>query len=93
VNVWLRAALPAPSAFRFADLVMRKIEGRLFIVALDREHFLEHRLASGNFPLRERTSFLEKIDVRVELNLDKVWRLDAFLDGSEVDTFPNYVPT
>jgi len=30
---------------------------------------------------------LEKIDVRVELNLNEVWRLDGFLDCSEVDAF------
>ena len=36
---------------RFADFVMRKIEGRFLIVTLDRKHFLEHRLESGIFPL------------------------------------------
>src|SRR5947209_871125 len=72
---------------RLANLVMAEIEGRLFIVALDWEYFLEHRLESGIFPFRERHVFLEKIDVRVELNLDQIWRLDAFLDGSEVDAF------
>jgi len=30
---------------------------------------------------------LEKIDVGVELNLNEVWRLNGFLDGSEVDAF------
>jgi len=30
---------------------------------------------------------LEKIDVGVELNLNQVWRLDSFLNCSEVDAF------
>src|SRR5205807_1752254 len=72
---------------RLADLVMRKVECRLFIVALDREHFLEYRLEPGIFPFRERDVFLEEIDVGIKLNLDEVWRLDPLLDGSEVDTF------
>ena len=72
---------------RFADFVMAEIESRLFIVALDREHLLENGLQPRHFPLRKRHVLLEEIDVGIELNLDEVWRLDAFLDGSEVDTF------
>ncbi len=73
--------------FRFADFVVAEIERRFFIVALDRKHFLEDRLEAGILPLGKRHVFLEEIDVGIELNLDEVWRLDAFLDGSEVDTF------
>ncbi len=73
--------------FRLADLVMAEIERRLFIVALDRKHFLENGLQPRHFPLRERHILLEEVEVGIELNLDEVWRLDAFLNGSEVDTF------
>src|SRR5438067_5454585 len=73
--------------FRFADFVMAEIERRLFIVALDRKHLLEHRLEAGILPFGKRDILLEEIDIRVELNLDEVRRLDALLDGSEVDTF------
>ena len=37
--------------------------------------------------LLRRHVLLEELDVGVELDLDEVWRLDAFLDVSEVDTF------
>ena len=73
--------------FRLADFVMAEIERRLFVVALDRKHFLENGLEPGHFPLRKRHILLEEIEVGIELNLDEVWRLDAFLNGSEVDTF------
>jgi hypothetical protein len=66
---------------------MTKIEDRFFVVALDRKNFLKNRLQSGHFPFRGRDVFLQKIDVRVELNLNQIRGLDAFLDGSEVDTF------
>ena len=72
---------------RLADLVVAEIEHRLFVVALDRKDFLEDGLQAGHFPLRNRHVLLEEIEVGIELNLDEVWRLDAFLDGSEVDTF------
>src|SRR5687767_13584324 len=71
---------------RFADLVMAEIERGFFIVALDRKHFLEHRLEAGILSLGKRDVFLEEVDVGIELNLDEVWGLDALLDGSEVDT-------
>jgi hypothetical protein len=48
---------------RLADLVMGKIEGRLLIVAFDRENFLEHCLETRILPLGEWDVFLEKIDV------------------------------
>ena len=73
--------------FRLADFVMAEIERRLFVVALDRENFLENRLQAGHFPLRSGHVFLQKIHVGIELNLDQVRWLNAFFDGSEVDTF------
>jgi hypothetical protein len=46
---------------RLADLVMAEIERRLFVVALDRENFLENGLQAGHFPLGKRgTSFWRK---------------------------------
>jgi hypothetical protein len=38
-------------------------------------------------PFGKRDVFLEEIDVRVELNFNEVWRLDGFLNCSEVDAF------
>jgi hypothetical protein len=66
---------------------MAEIKRGLFIVTLDRKHFLENSLESRHFPLRKRHILLQEIEVGIELNLDEVWRLDAFLNGSEVDTF------
>ena len=67
---------------RLADFVMAEIERRLFVVALDRENFLEDGLQAGILPLGERNVFLEKVDVGIELNLDQVWRLDRLLEWS-----------
>ena len=39
--------------FRLADFVMAEIERRLFVVALDRENFLEDGLQTRVFPLRQ----------------------------------------
>ena len=72
--------------FRLADFIMAEIERRLFVVALDRENFLENGLQTGVFPLARRDVFLQEIDVGVELNLDQVRRLDRLFNGSEVDT-------
>jgi hypothetical protein len=66
---------------------MAEIEGRFFVVAFDRKDLLEHGLETGILPFGKRDVFLEEIDVGIELNLNQVWRLDALLDGSEVDTF------
>ena len=71
---------------RLADFVMAEIERRLFVVALDRENFLEDRLQAGVFPLARRDVLLQKIDVGIELNLDQVGRLDRLFNGPEVDT-------
>ena len=73
--------------FRLADFVMAEIERRFFVVALDRENFLEHGLQAGVLPFGERHVLLQEIDVGIELNLDEVWRLDALFNGSEVDAF------
>ena len=66
---------------------MAKIENGLLVVAFDRKNFFENCLETVVFPFREWNVFLEKIDVGVELNLNEVWRLNGFLDGSEVDAF------
>jgi len=70
-----------------ADLVVAKIENGLFIVALDRKNFFEHGLKPVVLALGKLDVFLEEIDVGVELDLNEVWRLDGFLDCSEVDAF------
>ncbi len=46
--------------FRFANFVVAEIERRLFVVALDRENFLEDGLQTGVFPLVGGTSFCRK---------------------------------
>ena len=58
---------------RFADFVVAEIERRLFVVALDRENFLEDGLQAGVLPLGRRNVLLQEIDVGIELNLDQVW--------------------
>ena len=72
---------------RLADFVMAEIEDGFFVVALNRENFPENGLEPVVLALGKWNVFLEKIDVGVELNLNQVWRLDGFLDCSEVDAF------
>ncbi len=71
--------------FRLADFVMAEIELGLFVVALDRENFLENGLQAGVLALARGNIFLQEIDVGIELNLDQIRRLDRLLDGSEMD--------
>jgi hypothetical protein len=66
---------------------MAEIEDCLFVIALDWENFLENGLEAVVLSFGKWDVFLEKIDVGVELNLNEVWRLDGFLDCSEVDAF------
>ena len=73
------------SQFWLADLVMTEIQRRLFVVALDRENFLEHGLQAVVLAFGKRHVFLEKIDVRVQLNFDEIWRLNSLLDTSEMN--------
>src|SRR5438874_1468555 len=73
------------SQFWLADLVMTKIQRRLFVVTLDRENFLEDSLQAIVLAFGQRHVFLQKIDVRVQLNLDEIWRLNALFDGSEMN--------
>ena len=65
---------------------MAKSSIDFFVVALDRENFLENGLQTGVLALGRRNVLLQKIDVGIELDLDQVWRLDRLFDGSEVDT-------
>ena len=66
---------------------MAEIENGFFVIALDRKNFFEDGLESVVLALGKGHVFLKKIDVGVELNLNEVWRLDGFLDCSEVDAF------
>ena len=66
---------------------MAEIEDSLLVVALDRKNLFEDGLQSVIPPLGKRHILLEKIDIRIELDLDQVRRLYTFFDGSEVDAF------
>ena len=66
---------------------MAEIEDCFLVIALDWENFFEDGLKAVVLAFGKLDVFLEEIDVRVELNLNEVWRLDGFLDCSEVDTF------
>src|SRR5262249_46424581 len=72
---------------RFANLVVAKIQNRFLVVALDWKNFFENRLKAMILAFGKRDVFLEEIDVRVELDFNEVWKLDSFLDCSEVDAF------
>ncbi len=71
--------------FWLADLIMTEIQGGLFVIALDRENFLEHSLQAIVLAFGQRHVFLQKIDVRVQLNFDEIWRLNALFDTSEMN--------
>jgi hypothetical protein len=65
---------------------MAEIQRRFLVVALDRENFPEHSLQAGVLPFIERHVLLQEIDVRVQLNFDEIWRLNAFFDTAEMNT-------
>src|SRR4029434_5681873 len=69
-----------------ADFVMTEIERSFLIIALDRENFLEHGLQAVVFAFVKRHVFLQEIDVRIELNFNEIWRLNAFLNTAEMNT-------
>src|SRR5437899_3930951 len=71
--------------FWLADLVMTEIEGGLFVIALDRENLLEDSLQAIILAFGQRHVFLQKVDVRVQLNFDEIWRLNALFDSSEMN--------
>src|SRR5882762_9450577 len=73
--------------FRLANVIMAEIEHRFLVVAFDRENLLKNSLESLIFSLGIRGVLLEEIDVRVGLNLNQIWRFNAFLNGSKVDAF------
>src|SRR6266446_9028313 len=73
--------------FWLADVIMAEIEHRFLVVAFDWEDLLENSLESLIFSLGIRDVLLEEIDVRVGLNLNQIWRFNAFLNGSKVDAF------
>jgi hypothetical protein len=66
---------------------MTEIENSFLVVALNRKNLFENSLEPVVFALGKRDVLLEEIDVRVELDLNEIWRLDRFIDGSEVDAF------
>ena len=49
--------------FRLADFVVAEIKDRLFVVAFDRENFLENSLQAPDSSASKRDVFLKKIDV------------------------------
>ena len=71
--------------FRLADLVIAELELDLLVIALDRENLRENGLESFVLPLGQGDFLLEKIFVRIELNLDQVRRLDGLGQASEID--------
>ena len=75
-----------PILFGLADLVAHEIQPALAIVALDREDFLEHRLQADVLAPAWSSPHLQKLHVRVGLQLDQVRRGDDFLDFSKVDS-------
>ena len=86
VSLALAHAL-ADAHLRLRQLVAREVQRDLLVVARDREHLAEHRLQSGLLALRGRDALLQEFLVGIGLQLDEIWRLCAFLDGSEVDAF------
>jgi hypothetical protein len=71
---------------RLADFVVAEIENRFFVIALDRENFLEDGLEPIGLALGEWDILLQKIDIRIELDLNQVWGLDPLFDAAEVNT-------
>src|SRR5690348_20405 len=71
--------------FWFTDLEMAEIQRGFLIVALDRKNFLKYGLQAVVLPLAKGHVLLQEIDVRVQLNFDEIWRLNAFFDTAEMN--------
>src|SRR6266567_6501446 len=64
--------------FGLADVIMTEIEHRFLVVAFDWENLLENSLESLVSSFGIRDVLLEEIDVWVGLNLNQIWRFNAF---------------
>jgi hypothetical protein len=71
--------------FWLADFVMTEIESSLFVITLDRENFLEDRLQAIVLAFGQWHVLLQKVEVRIQLNFDEIWRFNALFDTSEMN--------
>ena len=75
----IRDAFPEriePGYLDLADLIIDKIQRRLPVVTLDREHFLEHGLETDVLSPAYRHVGLQKLLERLDLRLNQLRRLN-----------------
>ena len=83
----MAAVLTEPVVFRLADVVAVKIKLDLAVVALNREHLLEHRLEADVLAPGGRDIDLQELGIGVGLQFDEIRRSDDLFDFTEVDSF------
>ena len=72
---------------RVAQLVTYKIERGFVLKSKNRKEFPENRLKPDISAFGHLSVLLKKLIVRVDLELDEIWRLDGLLQFAEMDTF------
>jgi len=71
--------------FRVTNRVGNVLEDETLVVALDRENFTEDGLEALILALFLRRTFLQEVEIRVDLQLNKIGRRDNFFKLTEVD--------
>ena len=74
-------------ALGLADRVGDVFERQALVVGIDREDLLEHGLEAVGLALLLGDVLLEELEIRADLELDEVGRLDDFAEFAEVDAF------
>ena len=63
-----------------------EVQHDFIVVAFDGENFLEDGLESDHHTLVGRSFFLQKLAVGIKLDLDKIRRIEHFLDFAKLET-------
>jgi len=71
--------------FRIADIVAYKIQNHFVVVALDRKYLFENSLEAYILTPAWRHILLQKFNIRIELDLNKVGWLNGLFNLSEIN--------
>jgi hypothetical protein len=82
--------MPFAEALELGVLGIAEIVGDVFerqplVVAENGKHLAENGLEALRLPLLFRNALLQEVEIRRDLNLDKIRRLDDFAEFAEVD--------
>ena len=73
--------------FGIAEVVGDVLERQALVVGQDREDLAEHGLEALRLALLLGDALLQEVEIRRDLNLDEIRRLDDFAEFAEVDAF------